>query len=117
MDDPLADGAPGGSMAGGESNVTALLARGAEAGSGGAGLFGGAAEKLACRSKGNSPAVRAAVEGVGAIGSSPLFAAAPIRFTCLVAGAAKRAGSSSCCPTTDCSSFELDGGPGGSDVA
>ena len=77
MDDPLADGAPGGSMAGGESNVTALLARGAEAGLGGAGLLGGA-EKLACRSKENSPAVRAAVEGVG---SSPLFAAAPIRFT------------------------------------
>ena len=81
MDDPLADVAPGGSMAGGDSNVTALLARGAEAGSGGAGLFGGAAEKLACRSKGNSPAVRAAVEGMGTIGSSPLFAAAPIRFT------------------------------------
>ena len=38
MDDPLADGATGGSMAGGESNVTALLARGAEAGSGGTGL-------------------------------------------------------------------------------
>ena len=117
MDVPLADGAPGGSMAGGDCNVAALLARGAEAGSGGAGLLlGGAAEKLACRSKENSPAVRAAVEGVGAIGSSPLFAAAPIRLTCQVAGAAERAGSSSC-PTTDCSSFELDGGPGGSDVA
>ena len=78
MDDPLADDAPVGSMAGGKSNDTALMARGAEAGSGGAGLLGGGAEKLACRSKGNSPAVRAAVEGVG---SSPLFAAAPIRFT------------------------------------
>ena len=101
MDDPLADGAPGGSMAGGDSNVTALLARGAEAGSGGAGLLGGAAEKLACRSKGNSPAVRAAVEGMGTIGSSPLFAAAPKRFACQVpAGAAERAGSSSC-STTD----------------
>ena len=52
MDDPLADGAPGGSMAGGDCNVTALLARGAEAGSGGAGLLGGA-EKLARRSKEN----------------------------------------------------------------
>ena len=117
MDDPLADGAPGGSMAGGESNVTALLARGAEAGSGGAGLLGGAAEKLACRSKENSPTGDATFEGAGAVGSSPLFVAAPIRFTCQVAGAAERAGSSSCCPTTDCSSFELDGGPGGSDVA
>ena len=46
MDDPLADGAPGGSMAVGESNVNALLVRGAEAGSGGADLLGGA-EKLA----------------------------------------------------------------------
>ena len=116
MDGPLADGAPVGGMAGGESNDTALMARGAEAGLGGAGLLGGGAEKLACRSKENSPAGGAAVKGVGAVGSSPLFAAAPIRFTCQVAGAAKRAGSSSC-STTDCSSFELDGGPGGSDVA
>ena len=46
MDDPLADCAPGGSMVGGESNVNALLASGAEAGSGGTGLLGGA-EKLA----------------------------------------------------------------------
>ena len=117
MDHPLAGGAPGGSMAGGEFNVTALLALDAEAGSGGAGLLLGGAEKLACRSKENSATVGVTIEGAGAIGSSPLFAAAPIRFTCLVAGAAKRAGSSSCCPTTDCSSFELDGGPGGSDVA
>ena len=34
MEDPLADGALGGSMAGDESNVNALLARGAEADSG-----------------------------------------------------------------------------------
>ena len=115
MDDPLADGAPGGSMAGGDSNVTALLARGAEAGLGGAGLLGGAAEKLACRSKENSPTVGATVAGVGAIGSSPLFAAAPSRFACQVAEAAERA-CSSACSTTDWS-LELDGGPGGSDVA
>ena len=39
MDDALAGGAPGGSMAGGAFRVTALLARGAQAGSGGAGLL------------------------------------------------------------------------------
>ena len=77
MDDPLADGALGGRTAGGESNVNALLARGAEADSGCA----GAEKLLACRSKENGPKVRAAVEGVGAIGSSPVFSAAPIRFT------------------------------------
>ena len=115
MDGPLADGAPVGSMAGGESNDTALMARGAEAGLGAAGLLGGA-EKLACRSKENSPTGDATFEAVGAVGSSPLFVAAPIRFTCQVAVAAERAGSSSCCPTTDCSSFELDGGPGGSEA-
>ena len=118
MDDSLAGGAPGGSRAGGEFSVTALLARGAEAGSGGAGLLDGA-EKLARRSKENTPPVGANVKGVGAVGvvgSSPLCAAAPNRFASQVAGAAERAGSSSC-PTTDCSSFELDGGPGGSDVA
>ena len=115
MDVPLADGAPGGSMAVGESNVSALLARGAEAGSGGAGLLGGA-EKLACRSKENSPTDRATVEGAGAIGASPLFAAEPNQFASQVAGAAERASSSSC-STTDCWSLELDGGPGGSDVA
>ena len=49
MDDPLADGAPGGRTAGGESNVNALLARGAEADSGCA----GAEKLLACRSKEN----------------------------------------------------------------
>ena len=54
---------------------------------------------------------------VGAIGSSPLFAAAQNQFACQVlAGAAERAGSSSC-STTDSWSLELDGGPGGSDVA
>ena len=109
------DSAPGGSMTGGDSNVTALLARGAEAGSGGAGLLDGA-EKLARHSKENTPTVVDTVEGVGAVGSSPLFAAAPNRFPCQVpAGAAARAGSSSC-STTDWS-LELDGGPGGSDVA
>ena len=61
MDDSLAGGAPGGSIAGGEFNVTALLALDAEAGSGGAGLLLGGAEKLACRSQGNSP-----IEGAGA---------------------------------------------------
>ena len=55
MDDSLAGGGPGGSIAGGEFNVTALLALDAEAGSGGAGLLLGGAEKLACRSKENSP--------------------------------------------------------------
>ena len=110
MDDSLADGAPGGSIAAGEFNVTALLALDAEAGSGGAGLLLGGAEKLACRSQGNSP-----IEGAGAIGSSPLFAPAPNRFAGRVVGAAERAGSSSC-STTDWS-LELDGGPGGSDVA
>ena len=115
MDDPLADGAPCGSTAGGESNVYALLARGAEADSSCAGLLGGA-EKLACRSKENRPTIGAAVEGAGAIGASPLFAAAPNRFASQVAGVAERAGSSSC-STTDCWSFELDGGPGGRDVA
>ena len=46
MDDPLAasDGVPSGSKVGGESNVNALLARGAEADSGCAGLLGGAEE-------------------------------------------------------------------------
>jgi hypothetical protein len=116
MDDPLADGAPGGSTAGGESNVNALLARGVEADSGCAGLLGGAEKLLACRSKENCQKIRAAVEGAGAITASPLFASVPNRFASQVAGAAERAGSSSC-PTTDCSSFELDGGPGGSDVA
>jgi len=116
MDDPLADGAPGGSTAGGESNVYALLARGAEADSGCAGLLGGAEKLLACRSKENGPKVRAAVEaGAGAITASPLFGSVPNRFASQVAGAAERAGSSSC-PTTDCWSLELDGGPGGSDV-
>ena len=114
MDDALAGGAPGGGIAGSEFNGTALLALGAEAGSGGAGLLGGA-EKLACSGKENSPTVGATVEGAGAIGSSPLFAAAPNQFACQVAGAAERADSSSC-PTTD-SSLELDGGPGGSDIA
>jgi len=115
MDDSLAGGAPGGSIAGGEFSVTALLARGAEAGSGGAGLLDGV-KKLARRSKEKSPPVGAAVAGAGAIGSSPLFAAAPNRFACQVlARAAERAGSSSC-STTDWS-LELDGGPGGSDVA
>ena len=65
MDVPLADGAPGGSMAVGESNVSALLARGAEAGSGGAGLLGGAEKLLARRSKESSPAVGATVKGLG----------------------------------------------------
>ena len=102
MDDPLAGGAPGGSTAAGEFNVTALLALDAEAGSGCAGLLGGA-EKLAT--------VKEAV----AIGSSPLFAAAPNQFACQVAGAAEWAGSSAC-STTDWS-LELDGGPGGSDDA
>ena len=112
MDDPLADGAQGGSMAGGEFDVNALFERGAEAGSGGAGLLDGA-EKLARRSK---PPVGAIVKGVGAVGSSPLCAAAPNRFACQgLAGAAERAGSSSC-STTD-RSIELDGGPGGSDIA
>ena len=115
MDNSLADGAPGGSMAGGDCNVAALLARGAEAGSGGAGLLGGA-EKLARRSKENSPTDGATVEGACAIGASPLCAAAPNRFVCQVAGVAERASTSSC-STTDCWSLELDGGPGGSDVA
>ena len=115
MDDPLADGAMGRSMAAvGGSNVDALLARGAEAGCS-AGLLDGV-KKLARRSKEKSPPVGAAVAGAGAIGSSPLFAAAPNRFACQVlARAAERAGSSSC-STTDWS-LELDGGPGGSDVA
>ena len=116
MDDSLAGGAPGGSIAGGEFNVTALLALDAEAGSGGAGLLLGGAEKLACRSKENSPRVGATIEGAGAIGSSPLFAPAPNRFAGRVVGAAERADSSSC-STTECWSLELDGGPGGSDVA
>jgi len=112
MDDPRAGGAPGGSMAGGEFNVTALLALDAKAGSGCAGLLGGA-EKLTCRRKENGPTVGARAV---AIGSSPLFAAAQNQFKCQVlAGAAERAGSSSC-STTDWS-LELDGGPGGSDVA
>ena len=73
--------------------------------------------KSARRSEENSPTgVRAAVEGAGAIVASPLFAAAPNRFACQVAGAAQRAGSSSC-SATDCWSLELDGGPGGSDIA
>ena len=110
MDDPLADGAPGGSTAGGESNVYALLARGAEADSGCAGLLGDGEMKFARCSNENSP-----VEGAGANTASPLFAAVPNRFACQVAGAAQRAGSSSC-SITDCWSFELDGGPGGSDV-
>ena len=116
MDDSLTGGAPGGSMAGGEFSATALLARGAEAGSGGAGLLDGA-EKLARRSKENSPPVGAStVKGVGAVGASPLCAAAPNRFACQgLAGAAERAGSSSC-STIDWS-LELDGGPGGSDIA
>ena len=114
MDDPLADGAPCGSIAGGESNVNALLTRGAEADSGGADPLGGA-EKLARRSKENSATLGATVEGAGANRSSPPFAAAPNRLACQVAGAAERAGSSAC-PTTDCS-LELDGGPGGSDIA
>jgi len=79
MDDSLAGGAPGGSIAGGEFNVTALLALDAAAGSGGAGLLLGGAEKLACRSKENSPTVGATIGGAGAIGSSPLFAPAPNR--------------------------------------
>ena len=116
MDDSLlAGGTPGGSIADGGSNVTALLALRAEAGSGGAGLLGGA-KKLACRSKENSPTDRATVEGAGAIGASPLFATEPNQFASQVAGAAERASSSSC-STTDCWSLELDGGPGGSDVA
>ena len=103
MDVPLADGAPGGSMAVAESNVSALLARGAEAGSGGAGLLGGAEKLLARRSRESSPVVGATVKGAGAIGFSPLFAPAPNRFIeCQVAGAAQRAGSSSTCSTTDC---------------
>eukprot|EP00964_Phaeocystis_antarctica_P009767 scaffold5316_cov67-Phaeocystis_antarctica.AAC.1 len=63
MEDPLADGALGGSMAGG-------------------------AERLGSRSKENGPTVGAAVEGSGAIGASPL-AAAPNRFANQVAGAAQ----------------------------
>eukprot|EP00964_Phaeocystis_antarctica_P161591 scaffold133456_cov106-Phaeocystis_antarctica.AAC.1 len=89
MDDPLADGAQGGSMAGG-------------------------AERLARRSKENGSTVGAAVEGSCANGASPL-AAAPNRFANQVAGAAQRAGTFSC-STTDWP-LELDGGPGGSDVA
>ena len=116
MDDSLAGGGPGGSIAGGEFNVTALLALEAEAGSGCAGLLGGA-EKLACCSKDNGPTDGATVKGAVVIGSSPLFAAAPNQFACQVlAGAAEGAGSSSWCSTTDWS-LELDGGPGGSDVA
>ena len=112
MADPLADGAPGGSTAGGESNVYALLlARGAEAESGCAGLLGDGEMKLARCSNENSP-----FEGAGANTASPLFAAVPNRFASQVAGAAERAGSSAC-SITDCWSFELDGGPGGSDVA
>ena len=113
MDHPLAGGAPGGSMAGSEFNVTALLALDAEAGSGCAGLFLGGAGKLARCRKENSPTVFATV--TVAIGSSPPFAAAPNQFACQVPMAAERAGSSSC-STTDWS-LELDGGPGGSDVA
>ena len=56
----------------------------------------------------------AAVEGSCAIGASPL-AAAPNRSANQVAGAAQRAGTFSC-STTDWP-LELDGGPGGSDVA
>ena len=117
MDDPLAGRAPGGSIAAGEFNVTALLALDAEAGSSCAGLLGGA-EKFARRSKENGPTVGAAtVEELVTLGSSPLFAAAPNQFACQVlAGAAEGAGSSSWCSTTDWS-LELDGGPGGSDVA
>ena len=121
MDDPLAasDGVPSGSKVGGESNVNALLVRGTGADSGCAGLLGGA-EKLARRSKENVPTVGAAAEGAGAIGAavegaSPLFPAAPNRFASQVAGTAQRAGTSSC-STTDWP-VELDGGPGGSDVA
>ena len=46
MDETLAasDGVPSGGKVGGESNVNALLARGAEADSGWAGLSGGAEE-------------------------------------------------------------------------
>ena len=77
---------------------------------GGAGLLGGA-EKLVRRRKENGPTV-GATKAV-AIGFSPLFAAAPNQLACRVL--AERAASSSC-STIDWS-FELDGGPGGSDVA
>ena len=113
MDHPLAGGAPGGSMAGGEFNVSALLALDAGTGSGCACLLLGGAGKLARRRKENSPTVFATV--TVAIGSSPLFAAAPNQVACQVLMAAESAGSSSC-STTDWS-LELDGGPGGSDVA
>ena len=110
MDDPLADDALVGSVVGGESNVNALLARGVEAGSsGGAGLLGGT-EKLARCSKEKSMAdgwchwLLATV----CCGAEPIC----VRFACQVAGAAERAGSSSCSW-----SLALDGGPGGSDGA
>ena len=67
----------------------------------------GAAEELARRNEENGQAVGAAAEGAGLTWAWPLFAAAPNRFACQVAGAAERAGSSAC-STTDWS-LELDG--------
>ena len=103
MDDPLAasDGVPSGGKVGGESDVNALLARGAEANSGSAGLLGGA-EELTRRSDENGQTVGVAAEGIGAIGASSLFDAPDLIVIS--------------CSATDWPAA-LDGGPGGSDAA
>ena len=75
----------------------------------------GAAEELARRNEEKGQAVGAAVDGAGVTWAWPLFAAVPNRFASQVAGAAEEDDTSSCAPTGW--PFELDGGPGGSDIA
>ena len=87
------DGAAGGSEGGGESVLNALLTRGAEADSGGAGRLGGAS-------------------GADA---TPLFAALDLH-PAQVAGTAQGGGITSCSATDWPVELLLDGGPGGSDA-
>ena len=75
----------------------------------------GAAEELARRNEEKGQAVGAAVDGAGVTRAWPLFAAVPNRFASQVAGAAEGDDTSSCASTDW--PFELDGGPGGSDMA